>query len=405
MRSFRQILFFQFLVIIVGVIILLAFSGFFTYKLSCRYERDYIERISSILSKNLKLITEISPNKYLIKESMRRSVRDVPGLNGMCLFLEKGKLCYPEDLDVKDFCFRRESMLVKGDKIFVCLPVYEEYASRFIGRKKIGYFFAIFNREYVEKFRNYWFLNALLISFSFITFVSLIIISLWIDIGIDFNRLKQFIDALRQPGKVFLSLNEKLNEFKIKEFRDVAVLIIRLTNRISRLSEYIKQLAITDPLTGLYNRNYLNLVVKENYIPLWKRKSFPMVVALLDVDDFKLINDVYGHQKGDEVLRRLGQIVKNSIRDSDIPIRYGGEEFLIIFPLTEKEEALAIIDRIRKRLMKEDFGIDKSVTFSSGLSGFPDDISLPGELDELIKLADERLYEAKRAGKNRDVFF
>lgn len=403
MRNFKQLLFLQFSVVALGVLVFLLFSGLFTYKLSAKYEKNYVKRISSVLSENLKLITEIYPNKYLIEESMRRAVKDIPALTGMCLFLGKQSFCYPENLKLKYSCSKERDIFWEDDKIVVCLPVYEEYASQLLERKEEGYFLAVYNREYIERFRNYWFLNALIISLSFLTLASLVIVSIWIDIGVDFNKLKQFIGALKEPGKIFSYSDQKLEEFKIEEFKDVADLIAKLTVRVSQLNEYIKQLAITDPLTGLYNRNYLNLVVRENYIPLWKRNRFPLSVALLDVDDFKLINDIYGHQKGDEVLRRLGQIVKSSVRESDIPIRYGGEEFLIIFPSSEKGEALTAVNRIREQLMKEDFGIGKPVTFSSGLADFPDDISIPGELYELIKLADKRLYLAKRQGKNRDV--
>ena len=198
-------------------------------------------------------------------------------------------------------------------------------------------------------------------------------------------------------------LEGKLGEFKIEEFRDVADLIVKLTLKISSLNEHIKQLALTDSLTGLYNRNYLNAVFEKNYVPFWKREKFPLSVALLDIDNFKSINDIYGHQKGDEVLRRLGQIIKDSVRGSDIPVRFGGEEILIIFPSSRKEEALMAVRRIREKLMKEDFGIGRPVTFSSGLADFPSDISVPGELDKLIKVADERLYKAKNQGKNRDI--
>lgn len=183
----------------------------------------------------------------------------------------------------------------------------------------------------------------------------------------------------------------------------MAELIKDLTLQISNLSERMRKLAITDSLTDLFNRNYISLVLKPNYIPFWKRRKFPLSVALLDIDNFKSINDTYGHLKGDEILIKLGKIIKDSIRGGDIPIRYGGEEILIIFPSSKKGEAVKVIKRIRKKLMKEDFGIGRPVTFSSGLADYPSDVEIPGDLNALISIADERLYKAKNTGKNRDV--
>ena len=403
MKSFKKLLFLQYFALILGMILFVLFSNLFSSKLSYEYEKKYVEQISSVLAENLKLIAEIYPNKYLIEESMRRTVKDIPSLDGLYLSFGFKKYCYPEKLKVKYACSNKKKVLFTETKVIVCLPIYEEYASEFLEKEKEGYFLAIFNRSYVDQIRNYWFLDSLFISIFFIIIASVVIVSVWIDINADFNKLKSFIKELKDPDRILAPLEGKLDEFKIKEFRDVADLIVKLTLKISSLNEHIKQLALTDSLTGLYNRNYLNAVFEKNYVPFWKREKFPLSVALLDIDNFKSINDIYGHQKGDEVLRRLGEIVKNSVRGSDIPVRFGGEEILIIFPSSRKEEALMAVKRIRKKLMKEDFGIGRPVTFSSGLADFPSDISVPGKLDELIKVADERLYKAKNQGKNRDV--
>ncbi len=402
MKSFRRILFLQHAILILGMFLFIVLSSIFSSKLSLEYENKYVKQISSILAENLKLITEIYPNRYLIEESMRRAVKDIPSLNGMCLSLGLEKYCYPEKLNLKYSCSGNE-ILHNENEIVVCFPVYEEYASQFLEKKKEGYFLAVFNRNYVEQVRNYWFLDSLLISVFFIAFASLIITSIWIDISVDFNKLKKFIDDLKKPDRAFIPLEKQIENFKIEEFKNVAQLIVKLAKEVSHLNEYIKELAITDPLTGLYNRNYLNIVLQKNFIPFWKREKFPLTVALLDIDNFKSLNDIYGHQKGDEVLRKLGQIIRNSIRESDIPIRFGGEEILIIFPSSKKEEAVKAVKRIRENLVKENFGIGRPVTFSSGLADFPDDITVPGELEKLIKLADERLYIAKNRGKNRDI--
>lgn len=403
MRSFKSLILFQFAVLISGMFLFLLFSGLFTFKLASEYEKRYIDQISSILAENVKLIAEIYPNKYLIEESMKRAVEEIPALKGMCLVIDNQRFCYPQNL-FKKYSLKGKGVSYSDSEIVVYFPVYEEYASQFLERKEEGFFLALFDRSYVNEFKNYWVLNSLMISISFVILGSLVIISIWLDIKGDFNRLKHFIDSLNKPDTVLTKPGkEEIEAFKLKEFRRVAELIVRLINRISELKDSIKQLAITDPLTGLFNRNYLNLVIKESYIPLWRRKEFPLTVALLDIDNFKSINDIYGHSKGDEVLRRLGQIVKETLRGSDIPIRYGGEEILVVFPSSNKEEAVKAIERIRSKLMEEDFGIGRPVTFSSGLADFPSDVKTPGEFEELIEIADERLYKAKKLGKNRDV--
>ena len=402
MKSFKRLLFFNYLFLILGMFLFVILSSFFSAKLSFEFENMYVRQVSSVLSENLKLITEIYPNRYLIEESMKRSVRDISSLDGMCLSLGLKKYCYPEDLKKKYNCLNN-GIFHTEKEIIVCFPIYEEYASAFLEKKKEGYFWAVFDKDYIDQIRSYWILESLIIALFFLVIAAVVVTSIWVDISVDFNKLRKFIEELKNPNKIFVPSNEKLKEFKVKEFKNVAELILKLTQEVSRLNEHIKKLAITDPLTGLYNRNYLNLVVEKTYIPLWKREEFPLSVALLDIDNFKSINDVYGHQKGDEVLHRFGQIVKASVRRSDIPVRFGGEEILIIFPSSRKEESVRVVKRIRENLVREDFGIGRPVTFSSGLADFPTDVSVPGELKRLIKIADERLYRAKSLGKNRDV--
>ena len=405
MRSFKSLILFQFAILIFGMFLFLLFSGIFTFKLASKYEKNYIDQISSILAENVKLIAEIYPNKYLIEESIRKAVEEIPALKGMCLVVNDQRFCYPHDL-FKKYSLKGKEISYLDDEIVVYFPVYEEYASQFLEKKKEGFFLALFNRNYISEFKNYWIFNSLMISISFIILGSLVIVSIWLDIKGDFNRLKRFIDSLNKLDTVLVKPNkEEIEAFKLKEFRRVAELIVKLIDRISELKDSIKQLAITDPLTGLFNRNYLNLVIKKSYVPLWKQKVFPLTVALLDIDNFKSINDMYGHSKGDEVLQKLGRIVKEVLRDSDIPIRYGGEEILIVFPSSKKEEALKAVERIRNKLKEEDFGIGRPVTFSSGLADFPSDVPTPGEFCRLIEIADKRLYKAKKLGKNRDVLF
>ena len=126
---------------------------------------------------------------------------------------------------------------------------------------------------------------------------------------------------------------------------------------------------------------------------------------MLDVDNFKTVNDVYGHQAGDLVLKELARSVSLSVRSSDIPARYGGDEFIIVWPNTGKSLALKIAGRLMKLFSKKAIRIPTKnktvkVTLSVGIASIPDDTT---NMDELMKLADEALYRAKHEGKNRII--
>jgi len=162
-------------------------------------------------------------------------------------------------------------------------------------------------------------------------------------------------------------------------------------------------LATTDPLTKIYNRRYMNeFLTKETERSRRGQKRFAVILA--DVDDFKKINDTYGHMCGDVVLQAIVSGMINDTREYDILGRYGGEEFLIIMPEIEKQAAVDVADRIRRNIeahkieLKE--GERVAVTASFGIAGYAEDGSSP---DDLLIKADERLYKAKWEGKNRVV--
>ena len=158
--------------------------------------------------------------------------------------------------------------------------------------------------------------------------------------------------------------------------------------------------AATDSLTGLANR----WTFDEELALEWRRAERvgdPLALILLDIDDFKAINDGHGHQAGDEVLRKVGEVLAASVRQVDLAARYGGEEFAVVVPETELDGALELAERLRKALENEvielENGTRMSVTASFGAAVKGD---LPGG-EKLVAAADEALYEAKRAGKNR----
>jgi diguanylate cyclase (GGDEF)-like protein len=230
-----------------------------------------------------------------------------------------------------------------------------------------------------------------------------------VGINKNFNTLNSmitYIEKLLKEEKLLFDpkngIRQFLDQFSFKEFRHAGQLIVKLINRVVKLTEELQRQAIKDSLTNLYNRNYLNQFVNK-ILGIVQRQKFPLTIAMLDIDDFKLVNDTFGHLKGDEVLKIWGEIILNSIRNSDIAVRYGGEEVLLIFPNTKKDGVFYILDRIKKKFSEVDFGIGRKITFSAGVAGFPEDIPELKSLDDLIEIADRRLYIAKRTGKNRII--
>lgn len=172
----------------------------------------------------------------------------------------------------------------------------------------------------------------------------------------------------------------------------------------ARLYQETKLQAITDGLTGLYNHRFFR---EQLAIELEKagRYGRNMSLIILDIDHFKHYNDTHGHPQGDELLRTLAELLRKSIRKSDLACRYGGEEFALILPETGKKTAYSLAERIRKAISEHPFPFREiqpmgALTVSIGVSMFPVDHK---EIDGLIKKADDALYRAKDEGRNRVV--
>lgn len=172
------------------------------------------------------------------------------------------------------------------------------------------------------------------------------------------------------------------------------------------LMNALKESAFRDVLTGLYNRKFLEEHTKK-LIPQSQRDKFEIAVLLLDMDHFKAVNDEYGHHIGDRVLKELARILLESVRESDIVVRYGGEEFMVLLVnIKSIENATAIADKIRTRVSQNDIdvyaGAKLRKTVSIGLSMFP---SHSTNFEAVVKNADIALYEAKNKGRNQVVVF
>ena len=177
---------------------------------------------------------------------------------------------------------------------------------------------------------------------------------------------------------------------------------LRLTKKISDAHQQIEKMAIADVLTGLFNRRHVLERFSEE-MDRAKRLKKELGCIMIDIDNFKAINDTYGHLVGDKTLREVSDILKNSIRTYDIAGRYGGEEFLIILPDTPFQETLNLAERIRKRIKESPVPQSElippiSVTISLGVATMMDkDISI----DNMIKRADDGLYVAKNSGRDQ----
>jgi len=173
---------------------------------------------------------------------------------------------------------------------------------------------------------------------------------------------------------------------------------------IQALQNLLREQALSDPLTGLYNRHRLeDVLTREGASSL--RSQRPMSLVLIDVDHFKGINDRLGHQIGDEVLRQVAHHLQAYTRASDWCFRYGGEEFLLVFPETSLEDARQKADVLRQSLAERPLvcgDVQVDVTVSAGLASFPSDGT---DMDSLIGAADKALYQAKNQGRNRVLTF
>jgi len=168
---------------------------------------------------------------------------------------------------------------------------------------------------------------------------------------------------------------------------------------------HLYEMAMVDGLTGLFVRRYFDARIEEE-IERSKRYGTPFSVVMMDVDDFKRLNDTHGHLAGDRVLRGVAQLVRSQMRGVDTAARYGGEEIAIILPRTEMVAALNQAERIRAAIADHRITIDGTgaspvlgVTASFGIAAYPE--SGASTAEELVKRADRALYRAKKTGKNR----
>ncbi len=214
-----------------------------------------------------------------------------------------------------------------------------------------------------------------------------IIINQWTNIkyekGFNYKLLRQILYVVG-----FIVLILLYRQYETRKYNKELLLV----------NKKLEELSTTDPLTGIYNRRYLDSRMDESF-ELFKRYQTPFSLVLIDIDDFKDINDTYGHHIGDNVLQTISKTISENSRKNDVVGRWGGEEFLIISHHTNIDEAKIVAQKICLAVEKQNYGVEQTITASFGVT----QIQNRDSYINLITRVDNALYQAKKEGKNRVV--
>jgi diguanylate cyclase (GGDEF)-like protein len=210
------------------------------------------------------------------------------------------------------------------------------------------------------------------------------------------NRRRDFGGTSTYRAYLYLVSNNVFNNFTVKTYDE----ILKLNRFIYQYVEkyYLNNYFAIDKTTGLLTRSHIEEAIhQEIYYSKITDHKFSIVMA--DIDKFKEINDIFGHKKGDDVLKDIGDLFKETLRETDTIGRYGGEEFVLMLRNTDETDAYEVIDRIRQKIERNAFkGLNRTITMSFGISEYPVHSET---LEELIEKADQVLYISKRSGRNK----
>ncbi|NIA12428.1 MAG: diguanylate cyclase [Nitrospiraceae bacterium] len=213
------------------------------------------------------------------------------------------------------------------------------------------------------------------------------------SIGLTFGR--QNLGYLMICGKLTKMQEETIQTLLRALRRPIKAILRREISEIRKTLMMQKEI-YTDPLTQLYNRRFLEDKVPA-FLEDYYKAELPISVVMIDIDFFKRVNDTYGHDAGDCVLRDIGKLLRENLRSSDFAIRYGGEEFLIVLPNTKGKETCKKLDKLHNYIAGKKFCKDKiNITISAGVN----ECNPSSNLISCIKKADEKLYKAKNNGRN-----
>ena len=197
---------------------------------------------------------------------------------------------------------------------------------------------------------------------------------------------------------------EGVGSFSYQDVRMMSLVAGQVSQALAnaRLYTRTRELSVRDELTGINNRRHFQQMLQME----WKRAvrfRRQLSLIMVDVDHFKEYNDTFGHLQGDGVLRSIGALLKKNLREVDTVARFGGEEFVLLLPDTDKRGALVVAEKIRAvvsghRFVTDEMRETRTITVSAGVATYPDDV---GEMEDLIDQADIALYRAKELGRNR----
>lgn len=210
---------------------------------------------------------------------------------------------------------------------------------------------------------------------------------------LDFDQLERTLRNAARKSELARENRRLLSELSQKA--------VELEEEVRKIRAELEEVTIRDELTGLFNYRYLMAILGQE-ISRSLRYCRPLSLAMLDLDHFKRINDTLGHSAGNETLAKVASVLVKGTRKTDTVCRYGGEEFTILFPETNKENAQLVLSRVLERIKQERIPAEGSriLTLSAGLASCPDDA---GKEEALIEIADRAMYSAKRKGRDRLV--
>ncbi len=253
----------------------------------------------------------------------------------------------------------------------------------------------------------------------FFVYTVILVVTLSVVLLLLFNKIIKDILYLRKVTTKFKEsdfseiplMTEKLRREKTRDElfylkRSVLTMAQELEALITQLQsekDRLEELAYSDPLTGLSNRRFF-LEETKRAIEYARRYGEPASVLMLDIDNFKLINDEYGHDVGDIALKKLAEVIKRNIRGSDIAARFGGEEFVVFLPRTDERGAELVAERIRRDFKKDPIKVDNREVLTTVSIGVAE-LDREDDIEDLIKKADTALYRAKKTGKDKVIRF
>ncbi len=196
-------------------------------------------------------------------------------------------------------------------------------------------------------------------------------------------------------GLLYVENNQSPYAFTEQRVETLEIICLSVAGRLE-----LSRQAVTDSLTGLYNRGYFQSALAKE-LSIARRRERPMSLLMIDIDHFKKVNDEWGHQVGDAVIQHVARTIKESCRETDVVVRYGGEEMAVILTETNTEQATVVAERIRRTLDEQPLNHNDRVVKATVSLGIAMNNAQRNEPESLIKAADDALYQSKANGRNR----